>query len=120
MRLWVISEKALYLYCLYHIVLFCRVAFLRSKFRWKKSIDLGRDSWAGYAERGDISTTDASVLLLHSLTFSSAIYIDLLRTIPENIHVVAVDLLNHGDSSSITDRNALVEDMVQFLKKVRL
>lgn len=96
------------------------MGFLTSKFRWKKTINLGRDSWAGYAERGDILTTDASVLLLHSLTFSSAIYIDLLKTIPENIHVVAVDLLNHGDSSSITDRTVIVEDMVQFLKKVTI
>ena len=94
------------------------MSFLNSKFRLKKNINLGKDSWAGYAERGDISTTDASVLLLHSLTFSSAVYIDLLKTIPENYHVVAVDLLNHGDSSAITDRTVLVEDMVQFLKKV--
>lgn len=76
--------------------------------------------WAGYLERGNISTTDASVLLVHGFSGSSSDFLGLLKKLPENYHVVAVDLLNHGGSSSITDREVLVDDMVHFIKKVNL
>ena len=89
-----------------------------SKFRWKKCITLGKNSWAAYLERGDISTTDASVLLVHGFSCSASDFVGLLRTLPENYHVVAVDLLNHSDSSAITDRDVTIEDMAKFLKKV--
>ena len=89
-----------------------------SKFRWKKYINLGKNSWAAYLERGDITTTDASVLLVHGFSGSSVDFVGLSKTLPENYHVVAVDLLNHSDSSAIIDRDVTIEDMTQFLKKV--
>ena len=91
-----------------------------SKFRWKKYINLGKNSWAAYLERGDITTTDASVLLVHGFSGSSVDFVGLSKILPKNYHVVAVDLLNHSDSSAIIDRDVLVEDVVQFLKKVKI
>ena len=93
---------------------------LLSKFRWKKYITLGKNSWAAYLERGDISTTDTSVLLVHGFSGSSVDFVKYSKTLPENYHVVALDLLNHSDSSEVIGRDVLVEDVVQFLKKVKI
>jgi len=95
-----------------------RLAVFTSKFRKRRYIKLDKSFWASYLERGDINSTEASVLFLHGFSGSAVDFVGILPKLPEKYHVVGIDLPNHGYSTCRRDKVVTPEDMTGLLKKV--
>eukprot|EP00111_Clytia_hemisphaerica_P018867 TCONS_00055774-protein len=88
-----------------------------SSFGGKKFIKVEKNVWACYCERNQLKNTNASILLLHGFAGSTFDFVPFVEKLPKNLHIIALDLLNHGESSTITDRDVTVTDMARFVKK---
>jgi len=52
-----------------------------------------------YMERGSVDPNRPSLILLHGFTSSKDNYVSVMKYLPSDVHVVAVDFVGHGDSS---------------------
>lgn len=56
-----------------------------------------------YGERGQRKKGSVSMLLLHGFTADKFMWVPLVKNLPNDIHIIAVDLPGHGDSDAPTD-----------------
>ncbi|XP_077977323.1 monoacylglycerol lipase abhd6-A-like [Glandiceps talaboti] len=52
-----------------------------------------------YAERGKGKSTKPSMLFLHGITSSKTIWIDMIKELPQDLHIILVDMPGHGDTT---------------------
>lgn len=78
---------------------------------------LDKTTRCSYLERGNIDSTIATVVMLHGFSGSSVDFVDIAPRIGRAYHLVAIDYLNHGNT---TKYNRIVElnEMLKFVKKV--
>jgi len=87
-----------------------------------KKIQLPNGETYAYLEAGNPSTSK-TLLLLHSFTSSSVLFVPHLPKLTEKFHIIAPDLRGHGDSSynkPVTTIEDLVEDIKQFVEAINL
>ncbi|XP_012554719.1 monoacylglycerol lipase abhd6-B isoform X1 [Hydra vulgaris] len=80
----------------------------------QKSIRLEDGKHCAYVEKGCKKSSKVTVLLLHGFTASYVAYLELGKMFPKSYHVIAVDWLNHGNSTQIKQL-VTVEDVVNFI-----
>ena len=87
--------------------------------QWKsKSIRLDSDYTCFYIERGCVDTTEASILFVHGYGESAVTnFWTFPRYFERKYHLVAIDLLNHGNSTCVKQKID-TWTLVDFIKKV--
>lgn len=86
----------------------------------KKSLKLSNGETLAYLESG---SGEQTLLLIHGNMSSSVHYLPLIKRLPEDIHVISVDLRGFGDSTYNKPFNSLhdlADDVVLFIKGLEL
>lgn len=86
----------------------------------KKFTTLSNGEKLAYLENGN---GDNTLLLLHGNMSSSVHYLPLIKRLPEDVHVISVDLRGFGDSSykkPFDSLHELADDVALLVKKLKL
>ena len=82
-----------------------------------KSVTLENGQHCAYIEKGSLKNSKVTVLMLHGFTASYMNYIQLGKKFDKSYHLIAIDWLNHGNSTQIK-KLVKVEDVVNFVHMV--
>lgn len=86
----------------------------------KKFVDLPNKEKLAYLEK---ESGEKTLLLIHGNMSSGVHYLPLIERLPEDVHVIAVDLRGFGDSSykkGFNHLDELAEDVAMLIKKLNL
>lgn len=82
----------------------------------KKSVNIGRTT-ISYIEHGHLSPVTPTILLIHGYSSFKENWIDFIRNLPHQLHVVALDLPGHGSTEYHNEDLSMVY-YVETVKKV--
>ena len=94
-----------------------RFQYLKLGIKKKKAV-LSSNCTFPYFEKGSRNSSIASILLVHGLTGAKENYLALAHFLPKTYHVIALDLLGHGESLINDNDDYSVPTFVNYLKKV--
>ncbi|XP_077977310.1 monoacylglycerol lipase abhd6-A-like [Glandiceps talaboti] len=92
---------------LFFVLLHCQPVLLYKLFTrytlFKTSMDLkyqkAGDITFCYAERGKGKSNKPSMLFLHGFASCKTIWIDMIKELPQDLHIILVDMPGHGDTT---------------------
>jgi len=94
-----------------------RYLVFKSRFH-KKLVHLDDNMCCSYIERGHANLCKQTVLFIHGFECTSVEFLCVSPYFDEDkYHLVAIDLLNHGDSTVIL-KPVELEEMMSFIRKV--
>ncbi|XP_013380459.1 monoacylglycerol lipase ABHD6 [Lingula anatina] len=77
-----------------------------------------------YAERGTRTPDRSSILFIHGFTASKDMWVPLVKLLPKNLHIVAVDLAGHGHTTQVPGEDisflGQIKTLHQFVELIGL
>ncbi|KAI8518303.1 Alpha beta hydrolase [Branchiostoma belcheri] len=70
-----------------------------------------------YAERGRPSDTQPSVVFLHGFSTSKDTWANFIKALPQNLHIITLDLPGHGESDRNPGQDLSMEGMANTLHR---
>ena len=83
----------------------------------KRYVSLKDGYWASYLEFGSVEKCPETLVFIHGFSGSAVDFLQHLRHLGKDKHMVFVNFLNHGDTMSL-DRDVTMADLVDYVDQI--